>query len=105
MNNTQSETQEIDKRHTDHTVPVVLNEVFETLRLMFMHDHMSGRQRHFDVKNLKKSNTCRQRETRETDKTVVAVEITVQNQEVGVDCIEGALWASTGMTDYTRGSQ
>ena len=61
-------------------------EVFETLRLMFMHDHMSGRQRHFDTKNLKKSNAFRQRETRETDKTVVAVEITVQNQEVGVDC-------------------
>jgi hypothetical protein len=89
MNNTQSETQERDKRHTEHTVLVVLNEVFETLRLMFMHGHMSGRQRHFDSKNLKKSNACRQRETRETDKAVVAVEIAVQNQEVGVDFIEG----------------
>ena len=56
----------------------------------FMYDHMSGRERHFDAKNVKKSNACRQRETRETDKTVVTVEITVQNQEVGVDCIEGA---------------
>ena len=90
MNNTQSETQERDKRHTEHTVPVVLNEVFETLRLMFMYDHMSGRERHVDAKNLKTSNACRQRETRETDKTVVPVEVTVKPQEVGVDCIEGA---------------
>ena len=58
---------------------------------MFMHDHMSGRQRHLNAKNLKKINICRQRETRETDEAVVAVEIAVQNQEVGVDCIEGAV--------------
>ena len=48
------------------------------------------RTRHFDAKNFRKGNACRQRETRETDKTVVAVEIALQNQELGVDCIEGA---------------
>ena len=39
---------------------------------------------------LLQSNTCRQSQTRETDQAVVAVEMAVQNQEVGVDCIEGA---------------
>ena len=48
--------------------------------------HRVKHKRETDVKNLKKSDACRQRETRETDKAVVAVETTVQNQEVGVDC-------------------